>query len=132
MAKTKQSSLEKKAIESRHEQIIRSDYNKANGYSAEHEDALNNPADKNKILGKGTGNGGHLHYTPNHDLPSTLINYSNLDTTNGGGAYDIHGRNDVGGRNRLLSYNLYSNDNPYGPESIDMTENFEEGQYQVK
>ena len=132
MATSKQSNLEKKAIESRHEQIIRSDYNKANAYSAEHEDAISNPTNKNKILGKGTGNGGHSHYQPNYDLPSTLINYSNLDTTAGGGAYDIYGRNDVGGRNRLLSYNIYGKDNAYGPESIDMSANLDEGQYQVK
>lgn len=128
----KQSYLEKQGIESRREHLVRSDYNKQNGYSAEHEDALSNPSDSNKVMGKGTGNGGHLHYRPNHDLPSTLINYSNLDTTAGGGAYDIHGKNGVSGRNRLISYNLYNNDNAYGPDSIDSSMNIEDGQYVMK
>lgn len=132
MANNKQSYLEKQGIEARREQIVRSDYNKADAYSEEHEDALSNPNDKNKALGKGTGNGGHQHYRPNHDLPPTLINYSNMDTTAGGGAYDIHGRNDVGGRNRLISYNLYNNDNAYGPDSVDSSMNIEDGQYVMK
>lgn len=128
----KQSYLEKQGMEARREQTIRSDYNKVDAYSAEHEDAISNPEDPTKVLGKGTGNGGHLHYRPNHDLPSTLINYSNLDTTAGGGAYDIHGKDGVSGRKRLISYNLYNNDNAYGPESIDMSMNIEDGQYVIK
>jgi hypothetical protein len=38
-----------------------------------------------------------------------------LDTTNGGGYYDINGRPDVdgSGRNRLLAKNLYNRDKPY-------------------
>ena len=132
MVNNKQSSLEKKGIVARHEHLVRSDYNKADGYSAEHEDALSNPENKNKAMGKGTGNGGHQHYKTNHDLPPTLINYSNLNTTAGGGAYDIHGRNDVGGRNRLISYNIYNNDNAYGPDSVDSSLNIEDGQYVMK
>lgn len=128
----KQSYLEKKGIEARKEQTIRSDYNINDGYSAEHEDAISNPTDKNKVMGKGTGNGGHQHYRPNHELPSTLINYGNLDTTAGGGAYDIHGKNEVGGRKRLMTYNLYNSDNAYGPDSIDMSLNIDEGQYVIK
>jgi hypothetical protein len=61
-----------------------------------------------------------------------LINYSNLDTTAGGGAYDIHGRNGVGGRNRLMTYNIYNNDNAYGPDSVDSSMNIEDGQYVMK
>jgi hypothetical protein len=129
---TKQSFLEKKGIEERNKEIARSDYGKNNEYSDSHEDAISNPSDKEKYLGKGTNSGGHQHYTPDFSKPSTLINYSNLDTTNGGGSYDIHGRNNQGGRDRLLKYNIYNKDNEYGPNSIDMSENIEDGQYVIK
>lgn len=128
----KQSNLEKKGFEQRQVELVRSDYNKNDGYSATHEDALSNPADETKALGKGTGNGGHLHSVPNYDLPSTLMNYSNLDTTAGGGAYDIHGRNGEGGRNRLLKINIYNKDNAYGHNSVDTSENIADGQYVMK
>lgn len=129
---SKQSYLEKKGIEERQKEIIRSDYNINDSYSEEHEDALSNPEDENKYLGKGTGNGGHQHYIPNHNLPSTLYNYSNLDTTQGGGAYDIHGRNGKSGRNRLININIYNIDNAYGHDSVDTSENIDDGQYVMK
>ena len=132
MANNKQSYLEKKGFDARNEQTLRSNYKKENGYSAEHEDAISNPDDTKKVLGKGTGNGGYQHTRPNHELPSTLINYSNLDTTAGGGAYDIHGKNDVGGRKRLMTYNLYNSDNAYGVDSVDTSMNIADGQYVIK
>lgn len=132
MSKNKQSTLEAKGIEKRHEELVRSDYNKSDFYSESHEDALSNPEDENKVLGKGTGSGGHQHYIPDHSKPSTLINYSNLDTSRGGGAYDIYGRNEQGGRNRLMSYNLYNQDNAYGHNSVDTSSNIEDGQYVIK
>lgn len=128
----KQSALEEKGIAKRHEEIVRSDYNINDAYSDSHEDALSNPDDVNKIHGKGTGSGGHQHYVPDSSKPSTLFNYSNLDTSNGGGAYDIHGRNEQGGRNRLLKINLYNKDNAYGPNSIDTSANIEDGQFVFK
>jgi hypothetical protein len=128
----KQSYLEKQGIDARREQTIRSDYNKTDFYSEEHQDALSNPADPNKILGKGVTGGSMYHYTPNHDLSSTSYHYDSLSTTEGGGAYDIHGRNNDGGRHRLMSYNVYGADNAYGLDSIDESANLEEGQYQVK
>ena len=128
----KQSALEVKGIEERRRELVRSDYNKENGYSNSHIDAISNPEDENKVLGKGTNSGGHQHYVPDFSKSSTLINYSNLDTTNGGGAYDIHGRNGQGGRNRLVKINLYNKDNSYGPNSVDTTENIEDGQYVMK
>ena len=130
--KNKQSTLEVKGIEKRHEELIRSDYNKGDFYSESHEDALSNPEDEKKALGKGTGSGGHQHYIPDHSKPSTLFNYSNLDTSRGGGAYDIHGRNEQGGRNRLVKINLYNKDNAYGPNSVDTSLNIEDGQYVLK
>lgn len=128
----KQSNLEKKGIEQRQIELIRSDYNKIDAYSESHEDALSNPADETKALGKGTGNGGHQAYVPDASQPSTLYNYSSLDTSAGGGAYDIHGRNNQGGRNRLLKINIYNKDNAYGPNSVDTSANINEGQYVIK
>lgn len=130
--KTKQSTLESRGMEERKIELVRSDYGKNNAYSDSHEDALSHPDDPEKVLGKGTNNGGHQHYTPDHSKPSTLINYSNFDTTSGGGYYDIHGRNEQGGRDRLLKINIYSKDNAYGPNSIDTTANIDEGQYVMK
>lgn len=128
----KQSTLELRGIEKRREEIIRSDYNKNDAYSESHEDAISNPEDKNKVLGKGTNSGGHQHYVPDASKPKTLINYSNFDTTNGGGAYDIYGRNEQGGRNRLIKINLYNKDNAYSQNSIDTSSNIEDGQYVLK
>ena len=129
---TKQSTLEQKGLEERRVEMVRSDSGKKNQYSETHEDALSHPDDSEKVLGKGTNSGGHQHYTPDHTKPSTLMNYSNLDTTNGGGYYDIHGRNEQGGRDRLLKINIYNKENAYGPNSIDTSENIDEGQYVIK
>ena len=128
----KQSNLEVKAIDARHTQTVRSDYNKQDVYSETHEDAISNPEDVNKALGKGTNSGGHQHYTPDLSKSSLTYNYSNLDTSNGGGAYDIHGRNENGGRNRLISINIYNKNNAYGPDSVDTSANIDEGQYVIK
>jgi hypothetical protein len=115
---------------SRREHLVRSDYNEKNFYSDAHEDAISDPNKPEKALGKGTGKGGYTHYTPNHELSKTQYRYDNLETINGGGCYDIHGRNDVGGRNRLLGYNLYNSKNAYGVDSVDDSTN--NGQYRMK
>jgi hypothetical protein len=127
----RQSALEAKGMIERQQEITRSDYNKKNYYSDSHEDAISHPDDPEKVLGKGTNNGGHQHYTPDLSKPS-YINYSNLDTTNGGGYYDIHGRNEQGGRDRLLKINIYNKKTPYGHGSVDTTENIKDGQYVMK
>ena len=129
---SKQSTLEARGMESRREQIVRSDYNNKNAYSESHIDAISDPNDEHKTLGKGTNNGGHQHSVPDFSKPSNLFNYSNLDTTNGGGSYDIHGRNGQGGRERLLKINIYSKDNAYGPNSVDTSLNIDDGQYSFK
>lgn len=128
----KQSNLETKALEARHTQIVRSDYSKQDIYSETHEDAISNPEDVNKILGKGTNSGGHQHYIPDISKSSATYNYSNIDTANGGGAYDIHGRNENSGRNRLISINIYNKNNSYGPDSVDTSANINDGQYVIK
>ena len=127
----KQSILEQRGIEERQKELVRSDYNKTDEYSESHEDALSDPNDVNKILGKGTNNGGHQHYTPDFSKPS-YIDYGNFNTTDGGGAYDIHGRNGKSGRDRLLKINNYNKDNEYGSNSVDTSSNIEDGQYVIK
>lgn len=128
----RQTNLEKKGIEKRNIELVRSDYNKNDKYDATHEDAISDASMKDKPLGKGTGHGGHLHSQPDASKPSTMIDYSNFDTFNGGGSYDIHGRNDKGGRNRLVTYNIYGPNNSYLSEPIDSSLNVSEGQVVIR
>lgn len=121
----KQSNLEKKGIDARHDSIVRNDYNINDEYNGNHSDALSNGDPQ----GKGTGSAGHSHYLPNYNLPQTLFNYSNVDTTTAaGGKYDIEGRNGIGGRNFLSTINIYNSENQYGYESVDTTLNQQDGQ----
>lgn len=122
-----QSCLEKKAIEERHNEIVRSDYNIENQYSSTHKDAISD----GDAQGKGTVHGGHTHYLPDCNKPSTTIDYSNFDTTNGGGLYDIEGRNDVGGRKKAIASSLYNSENQYSANLVNTEINVRDGQYQV-
>ncbi len=116
-----QSCLEKKGIEARNETLVRNDYGRVDEYSVLHSDAISN----GDPLGKGTGIGGHTYTTPDCSRPSS-IDYSNFDTMNGGGVYDIEGRNGVGGRNFLMNISKYNANHEYGINSIDTSAN--EGQ----
>ena len=118
-----QTCLEKKGIETRNETIIRNDYNKTDIYSDTHKDALSD----GDIKGKGTGFGGHTHSVPDCNKPSS-INYSTFDTENGGGLYDIEGRNGKGGRNFLMNISKYNSENEYGVHIIDTSANLADGQ----
>ena len=121
----KQSNLEKKALEKRHEELVRNDYQTNDPYSSQHPDAVSD----GDPLGKGTNHGGHTHYLPDDSKPTTMIDYSNFDTFNGGGEYDIDGRNDIGGRKKLMTINIYNQDNAYGLDSVDTSANVADGQY---
>lgn len=123
-----QSCLEKRGIEERNAEIVRSDYNIEDQYSATHKDALSN----GDAQGKGTNHGGHTHSLPDCTKPNAMIDYSNFDTTNGGGAYDIDGRNDIGGRNKNVAFNLYNATRPYGANLINTELNVNQGQYQMR
>ena len=70
-----QSCLEKRGIEQRAIEIVRSDYNENDQYNANHSDAISN----GDALGKGTQHGGHSHYLPDCNKPTSMINYSNFD-----------------------------------------------------
>ena len=118
-----QTCLEKKGIEAREKNTVRSDYNKNDIYSESHENALSNGDSK----GKGTGKGGHTHSLPNCNKPSA-IDYSTFSTENGGGLYDIEGKNGKGGRKFLQNISLYNPGNEYGINSIDTSANLADGQ----
>lgn len=126
----KQTCLEKNAISKRQEELVRNDYTRFEEYSETHPDALST----GDPLGKGSGNGGHLHSIPNCDLPKGMMDYSNIDTRseNIGGSYDINGRNGIGGRNFLRTISLYNEENEYGVNYVDTTANIEDGQIVVK
>ncbi len=121
-----QSCLEKRGIEERNIEIVRSDYNAENSYSSTHKDALSD----GDAQGKGTGHGGHTAYLPDCNKPTSTIDYSNFDTFNGGGLYDIEGRNDIGGRKRAIASSLYNSENQYSANLINTELNLREGQYQ--
>lgn len=112
--------LEKRGDEARNEQIIRSDYNFNNQYSANHPDALANGDSR----GKGTGSTGHGDWLPDCNAPINVFDYSNFDTN-----YESHPGNDVDNeaRNKAMVKSKYSAANPYG----DVQFNGQQGQYFV-
>ena len=114
----KQSYLEQEAITKREEILVRNDYGEEVEYNTLHTDALSNGDPQ----GKGTGNGGHLFSVPNRNKPKT-IDYTNFNTFNGGGRYDIEGRNGIGGREFLQNISIYNANNEYGKSSIDTSAN---------
>lgn len=108
--------------------ILNNTYNRSDEYSSMHKDAL---ADGD-VRGKGTGHGGHTHSIPNHNLPKTLFDYSNIDTSNkAGDAYDQHGRNGIGGRDFLTAINIYNEENQYSASIIDTSKNVADGQVKI-
>lgn len=118
-----QTCLEVKGIEARNESLIRNDYTRIDEYSVLHPDALSN----GDPLGKGTGHGGHTHSVPDCTKPSS-IDYSNFDTENAGGIYDIEGRNGVGGRNFLKTISVFNENYEYGANLVDTSANVADGQ----
>lgn len=130
----KQSDLEKVGFERRAEELTRSDYNKTNMYSEEHEDAKSHD-DANHPWGKG-GEGDYTHTVPQayNNATKNAIK-PQIGTTNAGGSYDKFGYNGVGGRQFLMTISKYSSAAPYydnGVVNIDTTANIEDGQYYVK
>jgi hypothetical protein len=130
----KQSALEAEAIKERKIELANNiSYGRGEGkeYSESHVKAKSNP---NNPLGKGVGGTNMQAYTPILDKANTSktqYRYDSINTTEGGGQYDIQGRFDDGGRERLLHINIYSKENPYGPNMFDSLEDIE-GQYVVK
>ena len=124
-----QSRLEAAGIKERTEESVRSIYNKEDEYSSIHPNALSD----GDVKGKGTGNGTAGAWLPDTSgEASNAINYSNFDTSNGGGLYDIKGRNDIGGREKALASQLYNSENQYGANLISTEENIAQGQFYNK
>ena len=119
--------LESRGMEERHNEIVRNDYTIDDQYGPTHPDALSDGDPQ----GKGTGHGGHTAWLPDCNLPIGYINYSNFDTQNGGGLYDIEGRNDIGGRNRAMASSLYNQEFQYGLSLINTMANINDGQVVV-
>lgn len=125
-----QSCLEKRGIDERNTEIVRSDYNINDPYSATHPDALSN----GDAQGKGSGHGGHTAWLPDCTKPTTMINYSNFDTSpdsNIGGCYDVNGRNGISGRKLAMTSSMYNSNYQYGAALIDTTLNQNDGQFVV-
>lgn len=114
----------------RHQQEIRSDYQRTNQYSDTHPDALSPLHDDGKGRkgqGKGTGHGGHGHWLPNCTAQLGVFNYSNFDTAIASGAGN---EDDNKARNEMLTRSLYNDATPYG--SIDTSMNVREGQFVLR
>lgn len=122
-----QSCLEIRGIQERKDEIVRSDYNIERQYSSSHPDAISDGDPQ----GKGTNHGGHTHFLPNCTKNKNEMDYSNFDTTAGGGLYDIEGRNNIGGRNKALNSSMYNKIYKYDGNLIDTQENVRQGQFQV-
>lgn len=123
-----QTCLEIRGIEEREQEIVKSHYSSENPYGAGHPDAISD----GDVLGKGTNHGGHTHWLPDCTQPKTKLVLSNFDTTNGGGKYDIEGRNDIGGRRRALAMSMYNKDYEYGSNLVNTEANRNQGQFFIK
>lgn len=114
----------------RHQQELRSDYQRVNQYSATHPDALSPLHDDGKGRkgqGKGTGHGGHSHWLPNCKGQLGVFNFSNFDTAISSGAGN---EDDNNARNIALTRSLYNDANPYGV--VDTSINVNEGQFVLR
>ena len=120
-----QTCLERRGIEERNNEIVRSDYNIENQYGPTHPDAISDGDPQ----GKGTGHGGHTAWLPDCTLPTNMIRYSNFDTENGGGLYDIEGRNGHSGRLKAMASSMYNKEFQYGADLVNTSENIRQGQY---
>lgn len=113
----------------RHQQEVRSDYQRTHQYSATSPDALSPLHDNGEGIhgqGKGTGHGGHGHWLPDCNGQLGVFNYSNFDTAIASGAGN---EDDNEARNIALTRSLYNDANPYG--AIDTSMNVAEGQFVV-
>lgn len=115
-----QSYLEKEALEARHEQMGRSDYNPNNEYNEQHPDALANGDER----GKGTGNfGGHGWIVPDMTKPKSQM--SGMFNTEDGGNDCDHAARSV-----MINRSIYGPGREYGRDYVvDTIANRIEGQY---
>lgn len=108
--KNGQTCLEARGNEQRKIEIARKHYSADDPYGYTHPDAISNGDPQ----GKGTMHGGHTAFLPDCTKNKSEINYSNFDTFEGGGLYDIEGRNGHNGRKQAIASSLYNRDHQYG------------------
>lgn len=115
-----QSYLEQEALDLRHEQMARSDYNPNDEYSAQHQDALATGDEK----GKGTGDfAGHGWIVPNMTIPRGQMS-GMFNTDEGGNDCDY------AAREVMTARSLYGPNRQYGIDvMVNTSINREEGQY---
>jgi hypothetical protein len=120
-----QSCLEAQGIEERNTEVVRNDYNKTDEYGPSHPNAI---ADGDP-LGKGTHDG-YNTLVPDCSKGKTMIDYTNFNShSEAGGSYDIQGRQGIGGRNASLVINKWGANKEYGANSVNSSENVNDGQY---
>lgn len=115
-----QSYLEQEALDARHEQMARSDYNGENEYNEQHPDALATGTEQ----GKGTGDfGGHGWIVPDMTKPHSQMS-SMFNTEDGGNNCD-HTAREV-----MRQRSIYGPGREYGRDYVVNTmANRMEGQY---
>ena len=116
-----QSCLEKRGIEERKNEIVRSDYNINDQYSSNHDDAISN----GDAFGKGSKEiKGHSHWLPNCNENKYKIDYSNFDTEHAGSECDIRAREES------IVRSLYKKGiSEYSASILTTDENINDGQY---
>lgn len=120
ITKNGQSYLEIEALDNRHEQMGRSDYNPNDEYNEQHKDALATGDER----GKGTGNfGGHGWIIPDMTKPHNQM--SGMFNTEDGG-----NNCDNAARNLMTERSIYGPGREYGIDYVvDTTANISDGQY---
>lgn len=119
----------------RHQQMLRSYYQRENQYAREHPNALAD--DSNDIHGKGTGVTGADYWLPDCRGELGIFRTDDFDTRSGfnPGASDrsVNGGpgnvDDREARRRNMTISLYSASSPYGEGSVDTSMNVADGQY---
>ena len=120
-----QTNLERLSMDERHNELIRAEYTADNNeYSVSHPDALtpDSPNASGKEKGKGTGTPMGYNTLPETKNTNSPINYSTINTGNGGGTVDIKKRNEA------FVKNLFSATNEYSKNSVDTSANIADGQ----
>lgn len=120
-----QSCLEMRSMDARHEQEVRSDYQRSsNEYSSIHPDALATGDEQ----GKGTGHGGHGFWLPDCNAQINVFNFSNFDTGyDSGNGSETMPNTDKWARKQSVVRSMYNYEHPY--HSVDTSANVAEGQY---
>lgn len=125
-----QSKLEYKGFEERQKETAGREFNRETNEYSRQNDAAKTHDDANHPWGKGAQAVGQTYYLPSKEGSTTLYKPT-INNEEGGGSYDIYGKDGNGGRNRLMAMNLYNKEKSYSRQSIDTHLNEKDGQYTV-